>query len=217
MFTESRIAMLCSAPIANLPKIKEKIIQFPILIAVDGGANHCHAMDLRPHLLVGDLDSIAPHVLKAFCDVPQKRYPSEKDKTDLEIALELAMHPGIERITVFGAVGGRVDHTMGNFILLSRYPGKVFLESETELIFVIHGQVELSTEPGQTLSLIPLNGPVTGITTQGLKWPLKEEMLSKNFMGISNLTTESKVSISVKEGDLLCYTQVTSKLAARRD
>ncbi|MBS0603717.1 MAG: thiamine diphosphokinase [Verrucomicrobia bacterium] len=204
MFKQSLIAIICSAPIADLASIKEKIIKYPVLIAVDGGVNYCYEMGLQPDLILGDLDSADPHLLKAFSDVPTKRFPRDKDETDLQLALEIAFHPAIEEIAVFGALGGRTDHTLGNLILLTRYPGKVFLETETERVFVVQRQAEFATEPGQTISLIPLNGPVRGITTEGLKWALKDGSLDKHFIGVSNEATGSKVSISVKDGDLLC-------------
>lgn len=204
MFIHTLVAIICTAPIANLPFVKEKIKDYPILIAVDGGANHCYEMGLQPDLIIGDFDSIAPHVLDAFKDIPQKHYPSDKDKTDLELAIETVYHSQIEKISVFGALGGRTDHTLGNLILLSRYPGKVFFEDENEVLFVIDKEVEFPTRPGQTISLIPLNGPAKGINTEGLKWPLKNDTLDKQFIGISNEATANKVIISVKEGDLLC-------------
>jgi thiamine pyrophosphokinase len=189
---------------ANLAWAKEKISHYALVIAVDGGANHCHQMGLVPDLLLGDLDSIAPHVLDAFNLVPKEHYPAHKDETDLELAIQHVICPQTERIAVFGALGGRTDHTLGNLILLSRYPGKVFLETETEQLFVIQLRVEFAAKLGQTVSLIPLNGPVHGISTEGLKWPLKKGSLDKHFIGVSNTAIASKVVISVDSGDLLC-------------
>lgn len=204
MFAHTRLALICNAPIGTPKKTKERLATFPVLIAVDGGLNHCHALGLRPHLLVGDFDSADPELLKSYSDIPQKRHPREKDETDLELALTLLFQPHVEEITVFGALGNRTDHTLGNVILLSRYPGKLFLESDRERLFVIDQHVELAVRPGQFISLIPLNGPVKGVDTEGLKWPLKNATLDKQFIGISNEATGSQVTISVKEGDLLC-------------
>jgi thiamine pyrophosphokinase len=204
MITASRMAIVCSAPIPNLPVIREKIASYPLLIAVDGGANHCHQMGLRPDLLIGDMDSITPDVRAAFHDLLKICYSPDKNETDLELALSHLFHPNIERISVFGALGGRTDHTLGNLTLLARYPGKVFLESASESLLVIPGHTEFLTWPGQTISLIPLHGPARGITTQGLKWALEEGTLDKNFIGMSNVATGHNVSITVKEGDLLC-------------
>ncbi len=205
VFAHTRVALICTAPISDLTSVKEKIQDYPFLIAVDGGANHCFEMGLIPNLILGDFDSIEPHVLEAFSNVSKQHYPSNKDKTDLELAIEYVYHSQTEKIIAFGALGGRTDHILGNLILLSRYPGKVFLEGENETLFVIPGKVELSLPVGKTLSLIPLNGPTKGIDTAGLKWPLKNGTLNKQFIGISNETTTPKVTISVREGDLLCF------------
>jgi len=203
MVTHTRMALICGAPIENPEKIKQKISCFPYLVAVDGGLNHCAALNLRPDLIIGDLDSADPDFLKNFNDVPVKRFPIDKDKTDLEIALEIVSQ-NADEIIIFGALSGRTDHLFGNLILLSRYPGKVFLESEKERIFVIDKEASISAYPGQYISLIPLNGPVKGIRAKGLKWPLENATLDKQFIGISNEAVSSQVEISVAEGDLLC-------------
>ncbi len=199
-----RIALICNAPIDNPIKVKEKIEAFSYLIAVDGGLNHCKQLDLRPDVVIGDFDSADPAILKHFDDVPQKRFPKDKDHTDLELAIQFCMHPQIEEIVVFGALQGRTDHTLSNLILLSRYPGKLFLESPDERLFVIDRQVQIKATIGEQISLIPLNGPVKEIHTRGLKWELKGKTLDKHFIGISNEATQSLVSISFGEGDLLC-------------
>lgn len=204
MFIHKRVAIICSAPIADAAFVKEKISEYPFLIAVDAGANHCYKLGLRPDLIIGDFDSITPEVLQIFDSVPKKHYPTDKDETDLELALNLISHPQTEEITVFCALGGRTDHTLGNLILLSRYPGKLFIQSQSERLFVIQNHVEIQTKIGQTISLIPMNGPAKGITTSGLKWQLTDGSFDKNFIGISNLATDTTVNISVKKGDVLC-------------
>ena len=203
MLPHSRIALVCGAPVENPEKIKAQITRFPCLVAVNGGTNHCIKLGLRPDLIIGDLDSADPNLLKIVSNIPVKSYPKDKDKTDLEIALEL-MSQSADEMTVFGGLSGRTDHLLGNLILLSRYPGKVILESEKESLFVIDGKVSIPTYPGQLISLIPLNGPVNGIRTKELKWPLVNATLDKQFVGISNEALSSQVEISVADGDLLC-------------
>ena len=200
MFSEKRIAVICNAPIVDYPKIRQRILNYPRLIAVDGGLNHCDRMGLKPHLLLGDFDSADPAILSKFSSVPQIRHPEEKDQTDLELALAKVYDPQIEEIAVFGALNGRIDHALGNLILLTRYPGKMVLESENERVFVIDKSIEFASYLGQVISLIPLNGPAVGIQTKGLKWELDGRTLDKHFIGISNEATEQKVSISVEKG-----------------
>jgi thiamine pyrophosphokinase len=204
MLSHSKIALMGSAPLSNPLKIKEKISQFPYLIAVDGGINHCHQLQLRPDFLVGDFDSADPEILKKYSQVPQKVLPRDKDQTDLEVAVEMAFHAQIEVISIFGALQGRTDHALSNLILISQYPGKLFLESAEEQLFFIARQASFETTPGQQISLLPMNGPVKGVVTQGLKWEIQGKTLDKHFISISNEASGYQVSVSIQEGDLLC-------------
>lgn len=199
-----RIAILCNGELDYGQETKRRIASYPALIAVDGGTNHCRQLGLRPHLIIGDLDSSTPDHLAYFSDVPCKKFPIDKDKTDLELALEEFMLPAVEEATIFGALGKRVDHTLTNILLLSRFPGRLFIESKSERLLVIDRELTLSCKIGQTLSLIPLNGAVSGIYTEGLKWNLSNGILDKHFIGISNQTVDERVNILVEQGELLC-------------
>lgn len=204
VFSHTKVALIGSAPLSNPSLIKERITSFPLLIAVDGGINHCAELDIRPDLIVGDFDSADPKILKKFKDIPQKHFPRDKDQTDLEIAIELAFHAQVEEMTIFGALQGRTDHALSNLLLLSRFPGKLFLESDSERLFFIDREVTLDVTPQQQISLIPFNGPASHVHTQGLKWELQGATLHKHFFSISNEATQSQVRISFQEGDLLC-------------
>lgn len=201
-----KIAFIANGEMEHPGKILSKIKTYDQLIAVDGGVNHCFHLGLIPSHIIGDLDSANEEALKHFHATPQILYEKEKDKTDLEIALEQFYSPEVKSMTVFGGLGKRIDHSLFNINLLTRYPGKLFLEFNDEKLFVIDRSVEMISYPGQTLSLIPLNGPVTGITTQGLKWELSNGKLDKHFMGISNICLSDRFSITVLQGDLLCVT-----------
>lgn len=199
-----RIALICSAPIDHLPFLTQRIASFPYLVAVDGGVNYCFEMKLTPHLLIGDFDSATPFALNHFKQVTKKQFPKDKDQTDLELALSHVDHPDLKEITVFGALQGRTDHTLSNLMVLTRYKGKLFFESEKERLFVLDKSVELSTKIGQVISLIPLNGPVTDVHTKGFKWELKGATLNKDFISISNEALAGNITISIGKGDLLC-------------
>ncbi len=198
------IAFVAGGSLQPSALLAAQLNTYPKVVAVDLGLAYCDQMGIRPDLLVGDFDSVPPHLLLRYKGLPTISCATDKDKTDLEIALEQPF----ESAVVFGALGGRTDHLLGNITLLSRYPGRLFFVSDRELLFVIHKKTTLHTHPGQTLSLVPLNGPVTGIITHGLKWPLRHAALDKQFLGISNLCLGNSVSISVENGDLLCCLQL---------
>jgi len=192
---------------ASSAQMKE-ISQAQCLIAVDGGIDHCLRAELRPHLLVGDFDSVDPASLAALADIPQIILAPEKDETDLEVALKKAAELVEGPLRVFGGLGGRSDHLLYNIYLLARYAGRMSLESQKERLFVIRGKCTISCRPGGTVSLLPLNGPVKGISSQGLRWELQGTVFDKQWMSISNICLHEQATITVESGDLLCCIQL---------
>ena len=203
-FSGTTKALIASGDIGEKEAITSLLHSHKGIIAVDGGLVHCHVLGVTPELIIGDLDSIPQELLKVYSHVPMLSFPVDKDETDLELALKLVFQEDIQRAYVYGALGGRLDHLLGNIVLLTRYPGRVFLETEGELAFVINETVEVGCYIGQKVSLIPFNGEVKGISTVGLKWELNKSSLSKNFLGISNQCISEKFSVTVEQGDLLC-------------
>jgi len=330
--------------INHLPSFVERINACAGIILVDGGANSfcklmqiCHSKKIeltsRPLAIIGDLDSATSESLEQI----QSMYKTEiirldryKDFTDLEAALKLVKLNSIARATIFNALGGRVDQTLGNILNLFRepYQGKVSIFcDDNELLFVVghgkswlldkhkgmyvtviplygngeiifdppqkkikpssyflqeekvhlrserdgvlclvhnatiddlilpqHGEypyefnmpgkilqdfqvilhcvhhpmlfsiktriekifainpksetVSFEVEVGQTISLIPLGGPATGINMQGLEWALTDGKMDIDFIGISNIATSNTVLISVETGTLLCVINI---------
>lgn len=203
IMTVEKIAVIANGVIEHYGELSGAIKGYDQYLAVDGGLNHCKALHIIPLFLIGDMDSINPNVRKEFPHIKELKFNRDKDATDLELTLQFLIKKNPKSITVFGGLGGRVDHSLTNLILLTRYPGTVFMETEKEIFGVIDRQLSLETHRGQIISLIPMNGPVTGISTDGLKWEIKNGNLDKNFIGISNEATGSSIFITVKTGDLL--------------
>ncbi len=199
-----KTAIIANGQIDNLDPLLPSIRRHQRIVAVDGGLIYCEQGGLTPHLLVGDFDSCPKDLLDNYEDVPKIILSADKDETDLEVAIKEEWKRGAESITLFGAWGKRIDHSLTNALILGRHPGKLRLETETEIIFVIRGKVDLACTIGQTISLIPLYGPAKGITTSGFKWELNQGTLDQNFIGISNISLKTQVTIEIQEGQLLC-------------
>lgn len=180
------------------------------LIAVDGGARHLAALGLLPHLLIGDLDSLIPTEVDALetAGVPVQRYPVEKDETDLELAIQAALQRGAPRLLLVGALGGRVDQTLANIFLLTSplLAGlDARLDDGIEAVSVIREHAIIHGRAGDTLSLLPLGGPASGIITSGLRYPLHAETLFPDHSrGVSNEMLADRAEIHLDEGALLC-------------
>jgi len=181
-----------------------------LLIAADGGLAYIQQMGLEPDLLIGDLDSAtAEQVLKAETAGSQvRRYPVNKDETDLELALLSAAESGCEKITVVGALGGRLDQTLANIHLLS-LPQLAGIDmriddGKTE-VFLIRSKAEINGATGDLISLLSLSPVVCGITTAFLQYPLQNENLEfHQSRGISNVMTSTRAQVEIKSGNLLC-------------
>ena len=197
----------------DLPKpenLRAQLHPADTLIAVDGGLRHIVSLGLIPDLILGDLDSASPEDVQRFQaqGVPLRRYPMDKNETDLELGIEAALAHNPSAIRIAGAIGGRLDQTLGNIFLLTQPALEgldVRLLDGAQEVFLIRDQAALTGQPGQTVSLLPLLGPVTGVTTNQLAFPLNHETLYPDqTRGISNRMIAATASVSIDNGILLC-------------
>lgn len=183
------------------------------VIAADLGARHALDWGWPVHRLVGDFDSLPAETAAALAatGVSVRRAPVEKDETDLELALTEALAQGDEPIVIAGAIGGRADHALANLLLLlrpdlaNRDVSLVDGAQTVRLLSAAAGQVEMTIvgAPGDLLSLMPAAADATGITTQGLRYPLHDEALhAGEARGISNVFTAGRATISLAGGQL---------------
>lgn len=197
------VALIANGAVYNYPAIYPLIRTCTEVYAVDGGLFHCQNMGIEPQLILGDFDSVNPELLNAYGEIPKKAFPVDKDQTDLELAVSYALEKGFERISLFAALGKRIDHSLNNLYLLGRHPKELIAVTEDEILFAIEGKKTLAIEKGQTLSLLPLFGDVT-VSTKGLKWELNNHKLNYRFLSQSNVVLSSSVEIDVKNGIVLC-------------
>lgn len=181
-----------------------------LIIAADGGARVARYYGFDPQIVVGDMDSLTDDELQVFIDAGAEivRHPPEKDETDLELALLLAVERGATWIRVVGGVGDRIDQTMANIYLLGldalARVDVSMVAGEQEMWMLRCCDHTMIGTPGDTISLIPVGGPVAGVTTEGLYYPLQDETLHFGpARGISNVLEGRHGKISVREGVLL--------------
>lgn len=181
-------------------------------VAADGGLRFMQALNWKPDLLIGDLDSLSAQEVEAVraAGVEVRQYPIHKNETDLELALDAALKAGCREIRIVGALGGRLDMTLGNIFLLM-LPDLVGLDVclddgyEEVLLIYPSGQVEITGESGDRVSLLPLNGPAIGVRTIGLYYPLHNETLfPEHTRGISNVMEGGTASVALESGLLVC-------------
>jgi thiamine pyrophosphokinase len=189
--------------------IERWIIPTDWIIAADGGTRHALSLGITPHVVIGDLDSLAPadRDLLERSGVPLIVYPTHKDYTDLELALRYARHQHATDIIIFSALGGRWDQSLANLLLLTlpelaQVPTRIVDHQLS--IQVIRDRAEITGRVGDTLSLIALKGDAHGVTIEGCEYPLHDATLPCGAtLGISNVLTQNTAKITVKQGQIL--------------
>lgn len=163
-----------------------------------------------PDYILGDFDSIDKKVLEKYKTQKIKinELKPEKDFTDTEEAINLAIKLKSSEIVIIGAIGTRIDHVLANINVL-----KIALDNNIKAkIINEHNEIELINNEliieknnlYKYISIMPLTTQVEGITITGMKYPLENYTLTiGNSLGVSNEQIEKKAKIKIKDGILI--------------
>ena len=183
-----------------------------LIVAADGGARWLAAVGMRPHVLIGDLDSVEADLVARLAaeGTTIERHPVDKDASDTELALDHALAWGAHEVVVLGALGGeRLDHELANLWLLADPARRVrdlrVVRGRT-VVRALHGGQRLSLlgDVGDLVSLLPIGGDADGVRTEGLQFPLGDERLQLGpSRGLSNVLVDQPASVSLERGTLL--------------
>lgn len=204
-----KVLMFANSEINSYKFIDKYLMTYDTLYCVDGGLRHADAIGVVPDFIIGDFDSIAPELLEKYekTGVSFVKFPPEKDFTDLELALRMAIDEGAEEIIILGALGGRVDHELANINLLYialKNNVRARIMSEAQSICLMDGDIDIVGREGDLVTLLPFGGEAVGITTRGLTYPLKNETLGVGeSRGVSNVMLGERAHVAVEKGMLV--------------
>lgn len=182
-------------------------------IGVDRGVYYLMEQHIKPWVAFGDFDSVSSTELEEIRETVQEvnRFQPEKDETDLELALNWTIEQRPEKINIFGATGGRLDHFMGNLQLLmmpslleTGIPVEI-IDVQNRLYLAKSGEHSVLEIPEyQYISFVPVTENVEGITLSGFKYPLKNRNISRgSTLCISNELIQSSGTFSFSNGILM--------------
>lgn len=204
--SDRRLIIFANGVLPDITAARAMLQQGDRIICADAGAHHARRLDLRPDLVVGDLDSLEADDREWLVEngVRIIQYPHDKDQTDLELAIQHGLEEAPGSIVIMGALGARLDHTLGNLALLADErlsQRSCTIDDGVEQVFLCRDRTEIHGSPGDLVSLVPWGVPVMGVRTTGLKWPLQgEALLPERSRGISNELTASSAEIAIESG-----------------
>ena len=194
-----------------------------LVIAADSGLRHLVKAGIRPDVLLGDMDSIEPELLASAKEqgIMPLLYPSHKDETDTELAVDEALRlagPDAE-IRLIGGFGTRPDHSFGNLNLLHRHAAQAEFWDSKFLARILTVKADsrrhsfevskpdwFDSEKKTYVSLLPFGTEVRGITLEGLAYPAYRADWERDaVIGLSNqfLRDDGPACITFDSGSLL--------------
>lgn len=194
----------------NFAKKYLKSNKYDIIIAVDKGLETIDYLKLQPQYVLGDFDSVNTKILEKYKTQNIKiiKLNPEKDLTDTHSAIDLALEIKSTEITILGAIGTRLDHTMANIHILKQALDKNIkakIVNEKNEIELINKEIIIKKDDNyKYVSIIPLTTNVTGITIEGMKYIINDYTLSiGDSLGVSNEQIDKEAKISIKTGILV--------------
>ena len=204
-----RIIIFANGELPDLEKARALLQRDDYIICADGGTRHALALDIKPDLIIGDMDSAEKEQLQEFreAEVSMELFPHDKNETDLELAIHRAVELNPAQIIIIAGLGGRLDQTLANITLLTDIRLSnidIRLDDGVEESFLCRDQVQVRGRTGDIVSLIPWGGAVSEVQTTNLKWPLhRETLFPDRTRGISNEMLGESATISIGSGLLL--------------
>ena len=211
--TNKQTVIFCGGMIEEdfaLKTIKDESPDF--IIAVDKGLEFLYKHKLEPNLILGDFDSVDGVIISRYQSqekIPIHQLQSEKDASDMELALELCIKMGHKQITILGATGNRLDHFLGSIqslkLLLDANAEGVILDSQNRIRLLREDFTLAKVDAfGKYFSIFPLGGSVENVSLQGAKYPLKNYQLTPfGSRCISNEITGEEMKVRFDSGIMI--------------
>ncbi|MGC2872880.1 thiamine diphosphokinase [Ihubacter sp. mB4P-1] len=196
-------ALVITSHVEHLHAVCLNHSSFDTVICADGGFLIAQQLKIVPDILIGDYDSSSRPELPDIILLPM-----EKDMTDSEAAIDLAVSKGFSHITVLGGLGGRLDHTMGNLGMLAKYCGKLehlaFTDGQNYVFMIEPGRTVIPKNTYRYMGIISYGLQAKNVTLRGVKYPLTNHLLTnETTLGVSNEIVKKEASVSFTEGRLL--------------
>ena len=198
---EKPVVLIANGQRPSHPKIIQIIKDAEKIICIDNGYEVVKDLEIIPSVLIGDLDSVNLNDVHQSVEIIKKE---DQNLSDLEKALNYCIEKGFSKVYLLASTGLRDDHNLANLILIIDFIEKinVIILSDEYEIEAVKGKKKYKSKKNTQISIISINEG-NKITTGGLKYNLKDEVLKSRSHGISNSTIEDNFFIECVKPILL--------------
>ncbi len=190
--------------IAAMSKKIEKIPDCDY-VGIDRGALIAVRQQLPLQCAIGDFDSVSDEEkaeIAAHC--PLTELPTHKDETDSEKGIYYALEHGYDEIILYGALGGRIDHSTANLYLLMHRDLPLILMDEHHIIMKLQKGSYQLPHRFSYLSFLALEKTV--ISESGVAYPLDHRTITPHdIYPISNEIIDEYAEITIHEGSVIVF------------
>lgn len=203
--------IVCGGEAPTEEILLEELKDSDMIIAADRGAETLYKYNIKPDFIVGDFDSIDKNILDDYKKHNAKLdiFPSEKDFTDSEAAVQKAIDMRMDKIALLGCTGSRLDHVLSNINLLYyslTFNIQCYIRDEFNYIQMVDKPTYIKKDKFKYFSLLSFKEDVINLTIHGAKYPLNNHHLKVGYLsglGVSNEIKESEAYIEFSSGILL--------------
>jgi len=203
-----RAIIFVNGNLSNIDQAKNIIEKDDCLIATDGAVRYVRKLGLIPSVIIGDMDSISPNFLEQSRLSSTKiiKYPTKKDKTDFELAIDYCLENKFKEIIIFGVLGDRIDHFIANILLITKIQTdnrsiKIKTIENKKEIYILNEEITIKGKINDEISIIPISGKLEGVFTKGLYYRLIDDtLLLGSTRGVSNVFDNYLITIKIRKG-----------------
>jgi len=200
--------IICNGRLKKYKKMRTILSSFDRIIAVDGGVRHARKMGIKPDLVIGDFDSVSGNdrLYITKHKINMIKFPSVKDKTDSELAVDYCIENGFRDVTIVGYSGSRLDHSLANLTMFSGKASQlnISLLDHRNTAFFIRGDFSYNSTEKLFVSIIPMTEKIIVEQTKGLHFPVVQRIVPfGSTLCVSNYPSENAFSVKISSGTAL--------------
>lgn len=190
-------------------RITRSFFKDSYIICADSGYDFALEKKIKPDLILGDFDSISKagkDLLSNANSSEVEVFPVKKDKSDTELAIDVAIRKKFEEIYILAGIGTRLDHSFTNILSLKAFYNKnikMMVIDDNNSIFYTEEDISLK-KTDRYISFIPIEKSI--ISLSGFEYNLdKEELSVGKSRQISNKIIGDKAYLKVHKGGVFVF------------